>query len=54
MELAKIIEERKNRIIDFLNRNGVYKLKGDARHLYEYSLTELEVEYRNLKRTKAK
>lgn len=50
MRLTKMIEKRKNTLMDFLNAHGVYKIEGDSRHLYEYPLKELEQEYARLKK----
>ncbi|WP_154663212.1 Fur-regulated basic protein FbpA [Bacillus massiliigorillae] len=50
MKLAKPIENRKEVLMDFLNSNGVYKMEGDSRHLYEYPLHELEEEYARVKK----
>ncbi|MEH6941693.1 Fur-regulated basic protein FbpA [Bacillus sp. JJ722] len=53
MRLKKMIEQRKNTLMDFLNSHGVYKIEGDSRHLYEYPLKELEAEYERLKKKNA-
>ncbi|WP_462411659.1 Fur-regulated basic protein FbpA [Neobacillus sp. Marseille-QA0830] len=47
--LRKAVEERRQKLIDQLIALNVYK-KAD-RQLYELSLSELENEYRELKRT---
>ncbi|WP_285767300.1 Fur-regulated basic protein FbpA [Peribacillus sp. SI8-4] len=50
MRLRKAIETKRNFLINQLINEGIYK-KNDA-HLFEWTLTDLEQEYRKLSKAK--
>ena len=49
MKFTQLSENRKNKLLEYLNENGIYKIGGDSRHLYEYPLIDLEREYAKIK-----